>query len=111
MGKFVTRLPFIRINLSYVRVVIIVGKISVIGGRNNGSRFHPRILLLSDGNLTPSECVIGNKHLEDLNTKKEVEETEVFICGIKCFMFKHSNLDAAVLNRCLNLVDLSERYK
>ncbi|CAC5390947.1 unnamed protein product [Mytilus coruscus] len=58
-------------------VVAARGKISILGGRQHGSRFHPRILLLSDGNLTPSECVIGNKYLEDLNTAKEDAETEM----------------------------------
>ncbi|CAG2191552.1 unnamed protein product [Mytilus edulis] len=45
-------------------VIATRGKISVIGGRKNRSKFHPRILLLSDGNLTPSECVI------EINTLK-----------------------------------------
>lgn len=70
---------FLRENIWLVYIVTIIGKISIIGGRTEGSRFHPRILLLSDGNLTPSECVIGNKNLEDLNTTKKDEETKVIL--------------------------------
>ena len=55
----------------------------MIGGRQaggkyvGGSRFHPRIVLISDGNLTPSKCIIGNANLPDLNTPDKAEETLV----------------------------------
>ena len=42
-----------------------------------GSIFHPRIVLISDGNLTPSKCIIGNTNLPDLNTPDKEEETLV----------------------------------
>lgn len=72
----------------------------MIGGRQvgrryvGGSRFHPRIVLISDGNLTPSECIIGNTNLPDLNTHDKKEET--LVGTVLIYKIEHIQLPLAI---------------
>lgn len=53
------------------------GKISVTRTSERSLKLHPRIILVSDGNLTPLDCVIGDMNIDDLNSDMKDEQEKV----------------------------------